>query len=329
MTRRLAVVAHYNPTGRVADHVLRQLDELNGGGYDVVVATTSRIAGTDRTEVLRRGRILDRENVGQDFGSWHAVLVGYDFGSDFDDVLLTNDSYVSVMRDIGAIRDTMATRGADVWGLTRSRRHDHHLQSYFLHFRRSALLSDAFRDFWGTFEPAPDRRRTILQYEIGISRAMRDGGFELHSYLEPSTQERLLANERTVHHLRTRSEVYPVRFPTLEDLFDVARAGEPAEADKSNWAASLADLVLDRRRMPVVKLDTLRYDPYWLDSAALLRACERRFAFEFDGVRRYLRDSAFAYPARPDENYRSARLTAEERRRVGYRSPRAMRRATR
>ncbi|MFL0565704.1 rhamnan synthesis F family protein [Microbacterium sp. 179-I 1D1 NHS] len=320
MTRRLAVVAHFNATGRVADHVLRQLDVLVAGGHDVVVATTSPITGSDRAEVLSRARILQRRNVGQDFGSWHDVLASCDYGADYEDVLLTNDSYVSAIDDLGAVRDTMRARGADVWGMTRSARHGEHLQSYFLYFHRAAVTSAAFRFFWSSFEAAPDRRRTILQHEIGISRTMREAGFVLHSYLEPTHAERLLANARTVHFLETRRRIYPHRFPALHDLFDHANAADPAEADLSNWAASLADLVLDDRRLPLVKFDTLRFDPYWLDSARLLRACERRFPFEFDGVRRYLRDSAFAYPARPDENYKPARLPAGKPAWLAYRA---------
>ncbi|MDQ1125244.1 hypothetical protein QE428_000277 [Microbacterium sp. SORGH_AS 505] len=320
MTRRLAVVAHFNPTGRVADHVLRQLDVLVAAGHEVVLSTTTPVSGNDRAEVLSRARILHRRNVGQDFGSWHDVLAACDYGADYEDVLLTNDSYVSVIDDLAKIRATMTSRGADVWGMTKSSRHAEHLQSYFLYFHRKAVASPAFRTFWKTFHAAPDRRRTILEHEIGISRTMREAGFALQAYLQPTREERLLANARTLHQLRTRRDVYPRRFQGLEDLFDHTNVADPDEADKSNWAASLADLVLDDRRLPLVKMDTLRFDPYWLDSARLLRACERRFPFEFDGVRRYLRDSAFAYPARPDENYKPARVPKSEPSWIGYRA---------
>ena len=56
------------------------------------------------------------------------------------------------------------------------------------------------------------------------------------------------------------------------------RANEPW-----NPARSLADRVLDDARLPYVKIDTLRYDPYNLDAERLLELCERRFPQRFDG----------------------------------------------
>ena len=65
--------------------------------------------------------------------------------------------------------------------------------------------------------------------------------------------------------------------------------------------AALADRALDDARLPVVKLDTLRFDPYMLGSASLLDRCEQRYPAAFAGVREHLARTARAYAPRPGE----------------------------
>ena len=66
--------------------------------------------------------------------------------------------------------------------------------------------------------------------------------------------------------------------------------------DPWNPAIGLADAALDGGRLPYVKIDTLRYDPYGLNADKLLRLCERAYPDAFDGVRHYLDSTADALP---------------------------------
>jgi len=155
---------------------------------------------------------------------------------------------------------------------------------------------------------------------VGLSSAMRSAGFRLGSYFEPTDAERRLANLRGVHWLIRRRRAFPARFHGFGDHFHMRRAFDPAEADNLNWATDFADFVFDDQRYPVVKFDTLRYDPHWLGSDRLLAACERAFPEHFDGVRDYMNRTAHAYPGRPYENDGPAKLDPLTRRVVGYRA---------
>ncbi|SCY40962.1 Rhamnan synthesis protein F [Microbacterium sp. LKL04] len=323
MTRRLAIVAHFDARGELAPHVTRQLDMLARSFDRVIVASTSRLSDDARDQITKRADLVERSNLGQDFGSWHQSLEMTGFAADYDELLLTNDSYVSVIDDLEPVMASMAERPVEVWGLTKSWRHTEHIQSYFLHFTKAALRSQAFHRFWSDFRPAADRTSAIMGQELGISRAMMASGFRLGSYFEPTTAERHLANRRGVHWLLRRRRAFPAHFAGFEDHFRIRHARDPEESNRLNWATDFADFVFDRARYPLVKFDTLRYDPHWLDSAKLLALCEEEFPDAFAGVRSYMDETAHVYPGRPLENSGSARLDPITARAVGYRRQRS------
>lgn len=318
---RLAVVAHYDPRGLAAPHFLRQLEQLREVSDEVVVASPSELNDEAAEQIGDRARLLRRQNFGHDFGSWRDALEQYDWADGFDELILTNDSYVGYFRPLAQVIREMSGKPCEVWGMTKSWRHHEHVQSYFLYFTRPALTSRAFRRFWSDAAPATDRMAAIHDQEVGISRAMIAAGFALGSVFEPTADERLLANRRGVHWLRRRRRAFPARFDTLEDTyFRPPRRRDPQEADFLNWSSAFADAILDDGRLPVLKFDTLRYDPYWLGSERQLRGAERRYPALMAGVRAFLEDTASGYRQRAYENYGSARLTPLERLRVGYRA---------
>lgn len=319
--KRLAIVAHYDPRGEAAPHFLRLLEQIGRSFDDVRVATTSTLTPTAIEAISTRALLVRRPNVGHDFGSWRDVLEHTDFAQKYDELLLTNDSYVGFLRPLDEIIATMSARPVEMWGITRSRRHSDHVQSYFLHFSPAALHSQAFYRFWSELRPAPTRMAAILNQEIGISQTLLGAGFRIGSYFTPTDADRRLANRRGIQWLRRRQRAFPARFDSFEDPFFRARNWRDLSmADNLNASAAYADAALQSGRLPVVKFDTLRYDPYWLGADALLTGGERRFPEQFAGVRTFLQETAPFYGARRYENSEPARLTPPERALVGYRA---------
>lgn len=317
--KRLAIVAHYDARGEFAPHVARQLDMLGDSFDRVVVASTSALTDGARRAISARADLIERSNLGQDFGSWHEALQDAGLARDYDELLLTNDSYVSAVTSLEPIISTMSERPVEVWGMTKTWRHAEHIQSYFLYFSKPALHSQAFRQFWSDFRPAPDRTAAIMHQEVGLSRRMREAGFRLGSYFEPTLRERRLANRRGVHWLIRRRRAFPSHFHGFEDHFRIRRSRDPMESNNLNWATDFADFVFDRARYPVVKFDTLRYDPHWLGADRLLRDCEQVFPAAFAGVREYMAATAAAYPGRRFENDRPVAIGPIGRVVYGYR----------
>jgi rhamnosyltransferase len=197
----------------------------------------------------------------------------------------------------------MATRPCDFWGLTGAERVAPHIQSFFVAFRPWVVGSRAFTTFWEEMEPISKRRQVIRRYEVGMSRRLYDAGFCSDTYFVETPEDRRIARERmrwwAAHRSpfpRTRAEIREWR----------ERANEPW-----NPARSLADRVLDDARLPYVKIDTLRYDPYNLDAQRLLALCERRFPERFAGVREFLEETAMYYPLRDTERLLPTPLALE------------------
>ena len=317
--RRLAIVAHYDPRGGAAPHFLRQLDQLAAVAEDIVVASPSPLTADATAAISARATLIKRQNYGHDFGSWRDGLEQYGWAQDYDELLLTNDSYVGFFQPLEQIYSRMSQRPVEMWGITKSWRHHEHVQSYFLNFTAPALHSQAFQRFWSDATPAADRTAAIHNQEVGVSRAMLAAGFRLGSVFEPTLRERRVANLRGVHWLWRRQTAFPARFDSLTDkFFSARRALDAAEADKLNWSSAFADSALDRGRLPLIKFDTFRYDPYWLGAGGLLSALEKQYPRAMSGVRGYLDETGPFYRARAFENYGFAKLSPAERMSIGY-----------
>lgn len=315
MKRRLGVVAHWDPDGLVAPHVLRQLESLANVCEELVVATTSILEPGARRAISDRARVVERENVGQDFAGWADVMSRTDL-SRFEEVLLTNDTYVGPLVDSRSLFAAMDAADGEFWGTHASQRISPHLQSFFIVLTEPVLRSRAFDRFWTGFRPAVDRNDAIRRQEIGLSRTLLAAGFALSSYYRPNARDLALAPRREDW---WKTQLTALRRAHGRPITRALRS----RGDSLNHAVAFADAALDDARMPLVKFDTLRYDPYFLGSGHLLTLCEQRFPEHFEGVREYLERTAAAYQPRADcpSGPLGATLDTATQLDVGYHAP--------
>lgn len=316
---RVAIVAHFDSRGGAAPHFLRVLEQVNKVVDRTIVASSSDLTDDAIAAIAHRAELFRRPNYGHDFGSWRDALERLDWASDADSLLLTNDSYVGFFRPLTEIVTEMESRHVEFWGLTRTNRRGAHIQSYFSWFDRPVLRSRAFVNFWMDALPAPDRMWAIVNQEVGMTNALAKAGFQYDAYFEPSQAERARANARGVYWLYRRQKAFPALYDSLsEDHFSARGAWRLSAADDLNTSSAYADVVFDRGRMPVAKLDVLRNDPFWLGSDRLLAELERRRPDLMAGVRTYLSQLSEDYPPRRHENSSPARLGPLARALVGY-----------
>jgi rhamnosyltransferase len=290
-------MAHYDPEGTVRPHVRRQVEALAADIEDVVVVSTAALTDESRRWLTERVRLVERDNFGYDFYSYKVGLDSVPDLTAYDDVVVCNDSYVGPLRSYARILDDMADRPADFWGLTKSQRISPHVQSFFVVFRPWTVDSQAFRRFWGEMEPLSDRQKVIFRYEIGMTRTLHKAGFASTSYFTETDDDNRMGRRRIRWWAARRDGLLPKSSAELALL---------RRRLKVTWnpSAGMADRALEDGRLPFVKLDTLRYDPYGLDAGRLLRLCEERFPEQFDGVRRTMADTERYYRIRPGETLR-------------------------
>lgn len=309
--RRLAVSAHYDPDGFVAPHVRRHIEALRSAFDELVVVTTAALTAESRKWMSERARLIERTNEGYDFYSYKVGLESSNL-QDFDEVAICNDTYVGPLRPYPEILEAMAGVDADFWGLAGSAQIAPHVQSFFLTFRQSALRSEAFSDFWRDMKPISTRYKVIRRYEVGLSRTLHAAGFRSATYFVPGVADDAVARRRVHWEAWHRHGLPQTRGELRVFRQRWNRAANPCIAN--------ADAVFDDCRLPFVKIDTLRYDPYGLNASGLLDACEQQFPDAFDGVREYLERTAVHYPAR-DELRATPWLLRPLRSGVVYRTP--------
>lgn len=292
--RTLVVMAHYDASGEVAPHALRNMAAWEGVADRLLVVSTARLRDEARAAIEKRADLVQRANYGYDFYSWKVGLDDAGDLSGYDEVVICNDSYVGPLVPYADLLDAMRDRPVDFWGITRSRRRRPHVQSFFVAFRPWVVRSPAFRRFWRSMVPVSDRLEVITRYELGLSGALLDAGFRMGSYFTETPADQRLARLR---HLWWAGHVVPNLPPHRR-----RRAARVIPFEPWNPMAALADRALDGARLPVVKIDTLRYDPYWLGAGRLLDELERAYPDALAGVRDYLDRTRAAYPPRAHES---------------------------
>ena len=294
-TRRLAVMAHFDPHGVVAPHVRHCVEAMSDCADEFVVVSSADLTPESRAWLGARAELVVRPNVGHDFASYRAGLDRHDL-SRVTELVLLNDSTVFPLIPLERVFAHMGPRPADFWGMTMGYGFFPHVQSYFVVFREAALRSPAFGAFWRDVGMMGDRSGVISEYELGLSRALCDDGLRMDSYLRPSAFDRLEGAARAGA-VAARAFAHDRRWREL--LGWARRTVRHARDPEWNVAAALADRGAHRRvRLPAVKLSTLRDDPYVLDSRRLLAACEARHPDAFAGVREYLARTDPAYGGR-------------------------------
>ena len=193
--RKIIVMAHFEPDGRLSDDWLRLLELLRAGGFADLVLVSTGLDAARYAEALDGVRVMVRENVGYDFYSWRQAIAGTDLSGYREAVLINNSFFVVDPSKFCALLAAPMPDGSHVRGLTVSWEIAHHAQSYFLQFSQTAIASDAFQAFWSSVEPVSDRATVIARYEIGLSREL-GRHFPIEPIFRPGPYEKFLMMRR-------------------------------------------------------------------------------------------------------------------------------------
>jgi rhamnosyltransferase len=279
-----AVFAHFDPDGLVAPHVTRHLEALSTVCDRITVVSTAALTPEGRRTLREHGELLERPNEGYDFGSWQAGVLDSVHWARPPRLIIANDSTVGPLRPLARMLDEMSDTDADVWGAALSEEYGTHLQSFFLVCDPRVVGGPYFRAFWESIQPLDRRWFVIHRYELGLSRMLLAAGYRLRGYFTPSPDERVLCDARRAE---AQAALDPPRRRRMGSV-DEVRVG-------SNPMLGLWDRALPEGRLPFVKLEFLRDDPYHLGAEQAVARCETAFPKHFDGVREYLARTREAY----------------------------------
>jgi len=176
--QRLGIFAHFDAGGRIQPYVLQHLEALREVCRHIVFASTAGLSSDERRKLHGLAdEVVEKENVGFDFGTWGHALRAVN-RADWDELVLTNTSVIGPLSPLGEIFVQMAAGGADFWAMTDSHEGAWHLQSYFLVFRSAALQLDLLPAFFMQFTEHRDKQRVIDEGELRLTRVLMDHGLK-------------------------------------------------------------------------------------------------------------------------------------------------------
>jgi lipopolysaccharide biosynthesis protein len=255
---RIAVFVHFDRQGIVHDFVLHYLAEIARAGFTTVfVSNAPRLDPESRDRVVPLcGAIVQRANVGMDFGAYKDGIGTLPRLDRLEALLLANDSVYGPFHDLGDVISRMNLAEADVWGITDSWEQRFHLQSYFLLFGRRALRHEAFAPFWSRVRYVQAKAWVVGHYEVGLTQHLVRGGLRCRALLpyRAAATTMLAALRRTAAEGGfTPSER---RQDFLASLIRAVEYGIPLNSSHFFW-----DHLIVKMGCPFLKRELLRENP--------------------------------------------------------------------
>lgn len=165
--------AHFDQDDIISEYVVSYIHQLRTVAESVIFVSTSNLSNTEKKKVSSYcTKIITRENTGYDFMSWKVGLEELTL-NEFDEVVICNDSVFGPFNDISEVFNIFQNDRIDFWGLTSSFEVVEHLQSYFIAFRKNALNSPVFSEFWKTIKNEKTKWDYVINYEIGLTQKLK------------------------------------------------------------------------------------------------------------------------------------------------------------
>lgn len=186
---RLCIFVTFDFENIVDEYIAYMLGELRKVvSCLIVVCNYKYIAKGSEYIYPYADKVFYRANIGFDAGAYKDALccyAGWDEVSQYDEILLVNDSFYGPLYSFKGIFDRMEKVATDYWGLTRAPKgmledkyaYGSHIQSYFIVFRKSVLQSIQFRKFWADMVYPQFLTQAIIAFELGCNSYLEKLGF--------------------------------------------------------------------------------------------------------------------------------------------------------
>ncbi|MBS9478291.1 rhamnan synthesis F family protein [Ancylobacter radicis] len=179
----MAVLLIYQPAGLVASTFLT-LDYFASQGVSTVVVSNTPLSEADRRQLAARSYlVIERPNVGYDFGGYReGVMTLLERGLHLDALYVLNDSiWFPLSRDSDALARCRAL-DADVVGLLMGNAgkpspDNEYIQSYFFRFSGRLIADPQFVRYWRDMPLVDDKYLVVHRFERFVSRHFKQRGF--------------------------------------------------------------------------------------------------------------------------------------------------------
>lgn len=183
--KRLCIYVTYDPENVVDDYIGYMLRELRAlADCLLVVCNYDHIAkGIGNVEPYA-DQIFYRDNAGFDAGAYQEILRRIDQIDEYDEMILSNDTFFGPFVPLDSIFGKMESGPCDFWGLNRRHipLHDF-IASFFMVFRRRTI--QPVTEYICNCMPENMCREDVLRlFEQGISNELKRKGFHMGCYCD-------------------------------------------------------------------------------------------------------------------------------------------------
>lgn len=187
--RRAVVYVIYDRRGGVDEYVLHALRGLRHDAEHILAVVNGELTDEARTRLEGvTDDILVRANEGFDIWAHKAGLEHLgDRVAQFDEIILTNDTWFGPVRPYKPVLDRMAGEAVHFWGMTDNVRMKNpetghgrvpdHLQSFWIAVRREMFLSAEWKQYWEDLPPMAGYFDAVLRHEVVFTQHFVDAGF--------------------------------------------------------------------------------------------------------------------------------------------------------
>ena len=227
---KIAAFVHWNVGKDIDPSTARMIEALRDGGYAVLLVSNSPLSDTQKSWLAPRcWRLLERDNVGFDFGAWKDALhYLYKHDVALDRLILVNDSVFFSDRGLDALVEDLDGT-ADVISAFENWGEGYHMQSFALSFSGHVAKSQPFRDFWASYLPVSNRIHAIESGEKLLSRVALKAA---------ESSEVIYSNARLYHALLTRNDPQDSLINLPMHWRDYFRSATHKREDDSEWVAN-------------------------------------------------------------------------------------------
>ncbi|WP_339014047.1 rhamnan synthesis F family protein [Lactococcus garvieae] len=190
--KRALVYVVYADGKKLQEYKIIFLKALAKLSHDIIIVVNGSLIPEDRTILETFGRVEVRPNEGYDTAAFrHGILaLAKDSLSQFDELLLVNDTNVGPFIDLETTFEKMASQKLDFWGISygepqadftgynKYKTIPIHLQSYFLVIEKSMFTSREFIKYWEKMDDTNSRNKAIGKHETVFTKHFEYLGFK-------------------------------------------------------------------------------------------------------------------------------------------------------
>jgi hypothetical protein len=178
---RVSIFVHWSKNDVISNHDRELINSLALEFDQIIVMCnlnkSKSFEKNDQNDLRKNVKLINRVNTGYDFGAYQAGLtILRPLANLIDEILLMNNSVYKLHDSLTPLMSSVRNSDFDVTAITNSREKGLHLQSYFLHLKKTVLAKDEFWNWFEELQVSDSRFVTIDKLEIPFAQIIESFG---------------------------------------------------------------------------------------------------------------------------------------------------------